>query len=115
MLRDRPPKGPYVSKQAAMYTRDMNMMIVAAFKKHHENHEAVATPPLHGCRNLTSSPAKRLEFADALRPVEFTERLRGNDDTTTNYEALGGMRKTAQSMKKVPGAPPGGNQDVGTD
>ena len=62
MLRDRPPKGPYISKQAAMYTRDMNMMIMTAFKKHHENHESVATLLLHGCRDLPESSARRLKL-----------------------------------------------------
>ena len=73
MLRDRPPRGPSISKHAAMYTRDMHHMIRSAFKKPHENQKEVNSTP-----SVVESLAKRLEFADALRPVEFTERLRGH-------------------------------------
>ena len=33
----------------------------------------------------------------------FTEKLRGNRDDRQQVHALAGMRRTAQSMKKVPG------------
>ena len=62
----------------------MNTMIVAAFKNHYESQAVINAMP-------TAAPgnAPRLDLPDGLRPVEFTEKLRGDHGTTLNHEAMG--------------------------
>ena len=99
MLRNSPPQGPFISKIAAHYPVDMNRMLIKAFAEHFKT----AVDKTIITEHPTSSHVSKVEHDDAKRPMQFTARLRGNINKTPEDVKVGGMRRTARSMKRVPG------------
>ena len=102
MLRAAPPKGPYISRQTALYTAELNKMFIKIVKRCLRKiwHTRAPSAPAAAQAPGAIARGSRMNYDNAIRPLSFTEKLRGNHDDQQQVHAIGGMRRTAQSMKK---------------
>ena len=99
MLRSCEPQGPFISRSSALYSMGLNLMFATAFHRAFTSSPLCSTAPAA----LPATVPPRLDDAGGLRPLQYTQRLRGDPDVPTTSDPVGGMRRTAHSMRSIPG------------